>query len=451
MQSFKDEFGWKLTAQGGRYTATDLANLSANIVSVYQAGAFFGALFAYPLGYYCGRQMGMLTAALTVVLGAGLMCGANGTRGDGLIYGGRTIAGVGVGLASSLSPLYLAEIAPPMIRGQVIGLYEIGWQIGGLVGFWINYAMSKNIAPGHVQWLIPMAIQLIPAGLFAILVPLAAKESPRWLLMRGKREKAIKSLSYLRKLPEDHEYIVHEINDITVQVEHDISAVGGGILGPVKGVFTKWYITRRLLLTTTLFIWQNGTGINAVNYYSPTFFKSIGLTGERTPLLTTGVFGVIKTVGALLWAFWWVDRYGRKAVLIVGSIGGAIGMLVIGVILGATNPAGQVPAPTKLPASGGVAVAFFYIWTAFYSMGWNGTPWVVNSEAFPGSIRQVCATAAAMSNWLWNFVISRATPTMFLKMGHSGYGVYIFFGMMQILAIFYVWLLLYVLKHYFGR
>ena len=179
-----------------------------------------------------------------------------------------------------------------------------------------------------------------------------------------------------------------------------------------------------------------------LSYYSPTFFRSIGLTGERTPLLTTGVFGVIKTLGALLWAFWWVDRYGRKAVLILGSIGGAVGMLVIGIILGVTNPAGVRPVPTSLPASGGAAVAFFYIWTAFYAIGWNGTPWVVNSESFPGSVRQVCATMAAASNWLWNFVISRATPTMFLKMGHSGFGVYIFFAGMQILSIFYVWFLL---------
>lgn len=85
--------------------------------------------------------------------------------------------------------------------------------------------------------------------------------------------------------------------------------------------------------------------------------------------MTTGVFGVIKTIGALLWAFWWVDRYGRKAVLVVGSIGGAVGMLVIAAILGATNPAAKKPAPTSLPPSGGAAVAFFYIWTAFYAIG----------------------------------------------------------------------------------
>jgi len=436
LNSFKQEFGWD------KKSKTGLAETSANIVTIYQLGALVGALVSYPAGYFAGRKYGLMFAALLTIVGAGVMLAANGARGDAPIFVGRGIAGAGVGIASGLAPLYLSEISPPQIRGQLIGLYEIGWQIGGLVGFWINYAMSKNIAPGRTQWLIPFAVQLIPAGLFGILVPVACTESPRWLLMKGQREKAIKAMSYMRKLPENDDYVIREINEIQVQIEHDVTAVGPGFMAPIKGVFTKWPLARRLLLTSTLFMWQNGTGINAVNHYSPTFFKSIGLSGERTPLLTTGVFGVIKTVGALLWAFWWVDRYGRKAVLIVGSIGGAVGMGVIGIILGVTNPAAKVPAPTSLPASGGVAVAFFYVWTAFYAIGWNGTPWVVNSESFPGSVRQVCSTFAAASNWLWNFVISRSTPLMFQKMGHSGFGVYLFFAGMQVAAVFYVMFLL---------
>lgn len=220
---------------------------------------------AYPLGFIFGRKIGLMVSALVTVLGAGLMCGANSARGDALIFVGRAIAGVGVGQASSLAPLFLSEISPPQIRGQLIGFYEIGWQIGGIIGFWINYAVQKNLPVGHTQWFIPFAVQLIPAGLFAILVPIACKESPRWLLQKGRREQAIKSLCYLRKLPADHEYIINEVNDISVQVEHDVTAVGPGFWAPFKGIFSKWFLTRRLLLTTSLFIFQNGTGINAVN------------------------------------------------------------------------------------------------------------------------------------------------------------------------------------------
>lgn len=128
LTSFKTEFGWT------QKTPKQLADLSANIVTIYQAGAFGGAALAYPCGYFAGRKATMVFAAMLTVLGAGLMCGADARRGDGLIFAGRAIAGVGVGTASSIAPLYLGEVSPPAIRGQLIGFYEIGWQIGGLVG-----------------------------------------------------------------------------------------------------------------------------------------------------------------------------------------------------------------------------------------------------------------------------------------------------------------------------
>ena len=115
-------------------------------------------------------------------------------------------------------------------------------------------------------------------------------------------------------------------------------------------------------------------------------------------------------------------------------------MYIIGGYLAAAN----IPAvPTGDLSSGGVAcMFFFYLWTAFYAVSWNGTPWVVNSEAFPGAVRQVTQCLAASSNWLWNFVISRATPTMFLRMGNRGFGVYLFFATMQVLSIPFIVLLL---------
>lgn len=132
LKSFKDEFHFgTLTPE-----AEDL--LSANIVSTYQAGAFFGAFFAYPIGHFWGRKRGLLVAATVFILGAGLMLGANGDRGLGLLYAGRVLAGLGVGAGSNITPIYISELSPPAIRGRLVGVYELGWQIGGLVGFWIN-------------------------------------------------------------------------------------------------------------------------------------------------------------------------------------------------------------------------------------------------------------------------------------------------------------------------
>ncbi|GAA5857978.1 hypothetical protein JCM8547_006646 [Rhodosporidiobolus lusitaniae] len=426
LASFKKEFNL------ANKTSIEFAAISANIVSTYQGGCFFGSLLGYPVGQLLGRRNGLLLTSLVFCLGAGVMLAANGDRGLGPIYGGRIVAGLGIGAASNLTPLYISEISPPAIRGQLVGMYEIGWQIGGLVGFWINYGVSENVKPGFSQWLIPFAVQLIPGGLFAAGIPFFIRESPRWLITRGRRDEAIKNLCFIRGLDPEDPYIINEVNEIDVQVEHDRTAVGSGFWAPFRQVFGKGFLFRRMLITTTLFVWQNGTGINAVNYYSPTIFKSIGIVGTSTSLLTTGVFGVIKTVLALVWCFFVIDRYGRRGILLVGSVGGALSMFAIGAYIKIADPANNVQ--TTLPPGGKAAMFFFYLWTAFYAVSWNGTPWVVNSEAFPGAVRQVTQCFAATSNWLWNFVISRATPTMFLNMG---YGVYLFFAAMQVASIPY--------------
>ncbi|GAA6060625.1 hypothetical protein JCM10212_006376 [Sporobolomyces blumeae] len=434
LASFKGEFG--LTTK----TAKEFAAISSNIVSTYQGGCFFGSLLGYPLGQLLGRKMGLLISALVFCLGAGVMLAADGARGLGPILGGRIVAGLGIGAASNLTPLYISEIAPPAIRGQLVGMYEIGWQIGGLVGFWINYGVTRHIPSSRKQWLIPFAVQLIPGGMFAAGIPFFIKESPRWLMVAGRREEAIKNLCIIRGLDREDPYIINEMNEIDVQVEHDRTAIGTGFFAPFKQVFGKGYLFRRMLITTSLFIWQNGTGINAINYYSPTFFKSIGVSGGSTSLLTTGIFGVIKTILALVWCFIVIDKFGRRGILLVGSIGGAISMYIIGGYLASANIATN--SSGNLPPGGIAAMFFFYLWTAFYAVSWNGTPWVVNSESFPGAVRQVTQCFAATSNWLWNFVISRATPTMFLRMGKHGFGVYLFFATMQVLSIPYIIFLL---------
>jgi MFS family permease len=139
LPSFKAEFGMT-------HLSTSALNLlSANIVSCYQAGAFFGAIFAYLAAFFLGRTSGLAVFSAIFVLGAGLMLGANGERGLGLIYAGRVLAGIGVGGCSNLAPIYIAEISAPAIRGRLVCMFELGWQIGGLVGFWINVSIRDNL------------------------------------------------------------------------------------------------------------------------------------------------------------------------------------------------------------------------------------------------------------------------------------------------------------------
>ncbi|KAJ5135742.1 uncharacterized protein N7515_005020 [Penicillium bovifimosum] len=430
LDSFKSEFHFD--------TMSDpMKNLiSANIVSCYQAGAFFGAFFAYPIGHFWGRRVGLLVAALVFTLGAGLMLGANGDRGLGLMYGGRVLAGLGVGAGSNITPIYISELSPPAIRGRLVGVYELGWQIGGLVGFWINFGVDETLAPSHKQWLIPFAVQLIPSGLLLIGGSFI-RESPRWLFGRGRREEAIKNLCWIRQLPENDIYMVEEIGAIDQALEEQRRSIGIGFWKPFKAAGTNKKVMWRLFLGSALFFWQNGSGINAINYYSPTVFKSIGVRGTNTSLFTTGIFGVVKTVVTFIWLLWLIDRVGRRNLLLIGAAGGSVCLWIVGAYIKIAKP--EENATDTLSGGGIAAMFFFYLWTVFYTPTWNGTPWVLNSEMFDPNMRSLAQACAAASNWLWNFLISRFTPQMFTAMG---YGVYFFFASLMILSIIFVFFLI---------
>jgi sugar porter (SP) family MFS transporter len=434
LPSFVDEF----KMNPNQMNPAHLALTKANIVSVYQAGAFFGSFGAYVSSYYLGRRKSLVIFSTIFILGAGLMLGANGQRGLGLIIGGRVLAGIGVGGASNMVPIYISELAPPAIRGRLVGIYELGWQIGGLVGFWINYGLQETMAPSHRQWIIPFAVQLIPAGLL-LMGAFWIKESPRWLFTKGRREQAIQNLCWIRNLPADDLYIVEELAAIDAQLEYERVHVGAGFWKPFAAL-KQPKVLWRFFLGGMLFLWQNGSGINAINYYSPTVFKSIGITGTSTGFLTTGIFGVVKTVVTVFWLLWLIDRLGRRNLLMIGAAGGSLCMWFIGAYIALSNPTGKAPAPgTKLSSGGIAAMFFFYLWTAFYTPSWNGTPWVVNSEMFSQNTRSLGQASAAANNWFWNFIISRFTPQMFITMG---YGVYFFFASLMILSIPFVYFLL---------
>lgn len=292
------------------------------------------------------------------------------------------------------------------------------------------------MAPSRQQWIIPFAVQLIPGGLLAV-GAFFLPETPRWLLSAGRREKAIKTLCFLRGLPRDHPYLLTEVQMTDEALEHLKRTIGIKFSGPFREVYQNKKIAYRFFLGGALFFWQNGSGINAINYYSPTVFRSIGITGTSTGLLTTGIFGCLKTFFTFVWIMVMIDQFGRRKLLMIGALGGSISLWVVGGYIAVARPQNN---PSSTLSGGGIAaMVFFYIYTIFYTPSWSGTPWVVNSEMFDQNVRTLAQAFAAGNNWFWNFIVARFTPQMFAQME---YGVWFFFASLQLLSIPFVYFLL---------
>lgn len=268
LPSFQDSFG--LTDD--TYTA-----LSANIVSTFQAGCFFGSILGFPSAEKLGRRITLILSGAVFCLGAILQTTSAGRLG--MMYAGRAFTGLGVGASAMIMPIYISECSPPTIRGRLIGMFEIALQFGrsihhscmcgrpalifvtaSVCGFWINYGVNQNLASTPAQWRIPFAIQLVPGGLLILFMSLMI-ESPRWLVKRGKVEQARSSLCWLRNLSHDHEYVLLEMSEMKAQIEHENQDVAG--FGDLKAAWkelTAPGMKGRLFMGMGMKVMQNMAG-----------------------------------------------------------------------------------------------------------------------------------------------------------------------------------------------
>lgn len=421
LDSFKQEFGLDDSAHS--------SFIISNVISVFHAGCFFGALFSYPFSFYLGRRIPLIIAAVLITAGSAIMLAASSSVGLGPIYAGRVMAGVAVGFSTNLTVVYISEIAPPAIRGQLTSSYEIGWRVGDLVGFWINYGVDSHIPDGKKQWFIPFAIQLIPSGLF-LLGSIFMKESPRWLMQVGRDDEAIKNLTWFRQLPEDDEYIIYEVNQVKQSIEEQKQKVGLGILDPFYEVFfNNKLVLRRLLITMTIYVVCNFLGIQSINYYSPVIFKSLGIKGTNASLFSTGMFGIVKFGCTFIYILFIVDTIGRRKAFMASSAVCSICFWYIGAYLKLNDP--TKPGVDAGPG-GKAAIGMMYIWIASFILAWSGGPFVVGSEVFDQNIRSFVQAINAAMSWVPIFIMSRFTTNMIRTMQ---YGIYFFFAALAVCTI----------------
>lgn len=425
LPAFKEEFG----LDGSSHSK----GIVSNVISVFHVGCFFGALFSYPGSFYFGRKKCLIAAALLITIGSAIMLAASSKVGLGPIYAGRVMSGIAVGVSTNLTVVYISEVAPPSIRGQLISSYEIGWRIGDLVGFWISYGVDSHIKSGKQQWFIPFAIQIIPSALFLI-GSICMKESPRWLFQVGRYEEAIKNLTWLRNLPEDHEYIIYEVNQVKESIDMQRQKIGLGLWDPAREVFfNNKKVLFRLGITCSLFLFQNFLGIQSINYYSPIIFAGLGVKGTNATLFSTGMFGVVKFFCTFFYIIFIVDTIGRRKAFMASSSICAICFWYIGAYLKLNDPTkpGNVAGP-----GGRAAIGMMYIWIASFISAWSGGPFVVGSEVFDQNIRSFVQAINAAVSWVPIFIMSRFTTNMISTMQ---YGIYFFFASLAMLSIPFVY------------
>ncbi|KAM5356463.1 hypothetical protein ACJ41O_003109 [Fusarium nematophilum] len=418
-------------------TGTALAALRANIVSTFQGGCFFGVLFCYYLVEKLGRRWVLILCGAVFDLGAILQLVAAGNLA--YIYAGRVLTGLAVGSSSMIIPVYISESGPPAIRGRLIGIFEIFLQFSQIFGFWVNYGVNIHIAPDNdSQWHIPFALQIIP-GTLLIICMFFQPESPRWLLNAGRNDQARKVLQRLRQLPADDPYLNWEINSVLQQIEDEnVHGANKSLVAKLKEVVLPQN-RKRLLLGIALMFIQNMSGINALNYYSPSIFQSIGFTGTSVGLLATGIFGIVKASATGLYMMWGVDALGRRQSLMIGSCGAALALFYLGIYAKLSGSFDQASVTGGERSAGAyVAIVMVYIFAVFYAISWNGIPWIFCAEVFPMAIRSTCLVFTTCAQWLGQFTIVYSTPYM---MTDIKWGTFLLFACSVVFGFFFTFFL----------
>lgn len=318
----------------------------------------------------------------------------------------RIVGGIGVGLASAVCPVYIGEIAPANIRGRLVSLNQFAIIFGMLVVYFVNYFIAKGQTTEWINetgWRWMFASGAIPAGLFALLL-FFVPESPRYLSMINRDNEAIRILTKINGATAARKIF----DEIKNTVEHH----SGNL----------WSYGRIVIIIGILLsVFQQFVGINVALYYAPRIFESMGAAKDASMLQTVvmGLVNVIFTVVAIMT----VDKWGRKPLLMVGSVGMAIGMFAIAAL-------------SFYEIIGISTLVFIIIYTASFMMSWGPICWVLISEIFPNKIRGKAVAVAVAAQWAANYFISSTYPSM---MEFSGAFTYGFYGVMSVLSLVFVW------------
>ena len=390
-------------------------------------GCIIGALLSGILTSRLGRRRSLFIAGVLFFLSAlgsffpEFLFFPKGVASKGVLVAFncyRVLGGVGVGLASAICPMYIAEVAPANQRGKLVSWNQFAIIFGQLVVYFVNFLIiqSHKGDPQIVEWTNTVGwrkmfvSEAFPAGLFALLI-LFVPESPRHLVIKGRDEEAL--------------FILSKING-EARARTILQEIRNTVVEKTENIFAYGFIV--IFVGCMLSVFQQIIGINAVLYFAPRIFESMGVSNN---MLFTVIMGVINISFTLL-AVFTVEKLGRKPLLISGSIGMAVGAFGVALSNVVTMPAW-------------VPVISIMVYSACFMFSWGPICWVYISEIFPNTIRSQATAWAVAFQWIFNFIVSSTFVPMYnMRMGAMGerfghFFAYALYGVICLVAALFVW------------
>ncbi|MGD6966331.1 D-xylose transporter XylE [Rossellomorea vietnamensis] len=380
-------------------------------------GCIIGGLLSGYFSSAYGRKKSLIIAAVLFLLSAlgsaypEILFFTPGEPTIGLliafnIY--RIIGGIGVGLASAIVPIYIGEIAPAHIRGRLVSFNQFAIIFGMLVVYFVNWGIASGQSLewiNEIGWRYMFASEAIPALLFCIFL-FFVPETPRYLALKKDDEGALSILSKINGTAAAKSILRDIKESVNVSTEK-LSVFAYGKMVIIIGIL--------------LSVFQQFVGINVALYYAPRIFESMGAAKDAS-MLQTIVMGLVNVIFTVI-AIMSVDKLGRKPLLIVGSIGMAIGMFGVAGLAFAN-------------IIGISTLLFIVVYTASFMISWGPVCWVLISEIFPNRIRGQAVAIAVAAQWAANYLVSSTYPMMMEFSGGMTYGIY---GIMSVLSAIFVW------------
>jgi len=366
--------------------------------------ALFGTIFGALLGGYPTNIIGRKNTLIWIGILYTISAIGSGLANDPWVFGAfRFIGGLGVGASTIAAPAYISEIASAKNRGKLVATYQFNIVFGILVAFVSNYVISILIENNSWRWMI--GIEAVPAFIYTIMVFMVPK-SPRWLIIKNRTEEAKKIIKLINPDSNPDEVVANIL-------ELDKSK-------PEESVFQKKY-KRIILLAFAIALFNQFSGINAFLYYSKRIFVEAGLADQAALLGSIGI-GVANLIFTLL-GMYFIDRIGRKKLMIIGSIGYIISLLF-------------------------VAMAFFYSWSGMvvpislfvfigaHAIGQGSVIWVFISEIFPNHVRSYGQSIGTSTHWVLAFIIPASVPLLIANIGAGA--MFMIFAVMMVFQLIWV-------------